>query len=69
MPFIQVKGKIISFETIGNGNKQRLIALFKDETGVMELLWFKGVKYQKESLLKPMLATLFLENHPSLTAK
>ena len=50
MPFIQVKGKIISFETIGNGNKQRLIALFKDETGVMELLWFKGVKFQKESL-------------------
>ena len=50
MPYIQAKGKIISVETVGTGNKQRLIALFKDETGVMELLWFKGVKYQKETL-------------------
>ncbi|MBN2774777.1 MAG: ATP-dependent DNA helicase RecG, partial [Prolixibacteraceae bacterium] len=50
MPYIQVKGKIISLETIGAGNKQRLVAHFGDETGWIELIWFKSIKYQKDSL-------------------
>lgn len=43
--YIQLKGKIIRFETIGAGHTQRLTALFADETGTIELVWFKGVKY------------------------
>ena len=50
MPYIQVKGKIVSVETIGEGNKQRLVARFKDDTGWIELIWFKGIRYQKENL-------------------
>ena len=50
MPYIQIKGKIKSVETIGAGNKQRLSALFYDETGSIELVWFRAIKWQKEHL-------------------
>ncbi len=51
MPYIQIKGKIRSMETIGTGNKQRLSAKFSDNTGNIELVWFRSVKWQKENLL------------------
>ena len=45
MPYIQLRGRIIGFEKAGEGRKQRLIAHFSDGTGVVDLVWFKGVKY------------------------
>jgi ATP-dependent DNA helicase RecG len=51
MPYIQIKGKIRSMETAGEGNKQRLTARFFDETGSIELVWFSAIKWQKEHLL------------------
>ncbi|MDA3954031.1 MAG: ATP-dependent DNA helicase RecG, partial [Bacteroidales bacterium] len=36
LPFIQLKGKIINFNTVGEGHKKRLIANFSDGTGVIE---------------------------------
>ncbi|NQU84410.1 MAG: DEAD/DEAH box helicase, partial [Mariniphaga sp.] len=59
MPFIQVKGKIVSLETVGVGNKQRLVARFRDDTGWLELIWFKGVKYQQENLKLNIEYTIF----------
>ena len=50
MPYIQIKGKIHNLETVGEGNKQRLTARFFDETGSIELVWFSGIKWQKENL-------------------
>jgi len=50
MPYIQVKGMIRSVETIGSGTKQRLSARFFDETGSIELVWFRAIKWQKENL-------------------
>lgn len=50
MPFIQVKGTIRSMETIGAGSKQRLSAKFSDETGTIELVWFRAIKWQKDHL-------------------
>lgn len=48
MPYIQVKGQILSFKTEGQKHKERLIAQFSDETGRLELIWFKGIKWIKE---------------------
>ena len=45
MPYIQLKGKILSFEQIGEGRRQRLLAHFSDGTGVADLVWFSGIKY------------------------
>ena len=50
MPYIQVKGMIRSVETIGSGAKQRLTAHFYDDTGSIELVWFRAIKWQKENL-------------------
>ena len=50
LAYIQVIGKIISFRTEGPPRKKRLIATFADQTGTLELLWFKGHKWIKESL-------------------
>lgn len=45
MPYIQLKGKIIGFETLGDGPQRRLVAHFTDGTGVIDLVWFRGIKY------------------------
>ncbi len=50
MPFIQLKGQIIKFEEKGQKNSKRLIAQFKDETGILELLWFKGTRWIKSGV-------------------
>jgi len=50
LPYIQVKGKIISMNTAGTGRAKRLMALFRDDTGVIELVWFQGVKWIMSSL-------------------
>jgi len=45
MPYIQLKGQILSFETFGEGRQRRLVAHFSDGTGVVDLVWFQGIKY------------------------
>ncbi|TYB79708.1 ATP-dependent DNA helicase RecG [Bizionia myxarmorum] len=47
---IQVIGKIIKFEEIAQARGKRLVATFQDETGSMELVWFRGQKWIRESL-------------------
>lgn len=49
-PF-QVKGKVISTEIIGEKHKQRFVAEFADETGIVELVWFQGVKWIQKKVL------------------
>src|SRR5574344_1905059 len=45
MPYIQIKGTILSFETLGEGRQRRLVAHFSDGTGIIDLIWFQGIKY------------------------
>ena len=45
MPYIQLRGKIVSYTTHGEGARRRLTALFSDGSGVIELVWFKGIRY------------------------
>jgi ATP-dependent DNA helicase RecG len=44
MPYIQLKGKIRHYEAIGDGHKRRLTAVFCDETGTIDLVWFQNIK-------------------------
>jgi ATP-dependent DNA helicase RecG len=50
MGFIQVKGQIIHFETLGTERSQRISATLHDDTGTLKLVWFKGLKWVKETL-------------------
>lgn len=46
MPFVQIKGRILSFEEFEMGpRKKRVVAHFTDDHGVMDLVWFSGTQY------------------------
>ena len=47
---IQIVGKITSLKTVQQKRGSRLVATFVDETGTMELVWFRSAKWIKESL-------------------
>lgn len=49
MPFIQIRGKIINYTSIGKGRGKRLTANFRDESGQIQLVWFKGAKWIPEN--------------------
>ncbi|NLX73283.1 MAG: ATP-dependent DNA helicase RecG [Bacteroidales bacterium] len=50
MQHIQLKGRVTSMRTVGEGRTKRLVAGFTDGSGTIELVWFKGLKYVKSSL-------------------
>ena len=45
LPYIQVVGRFQSFRLVGEGRAKRLSANFSDGTGILELTWFKGLKF------------------------
>lgn len=48
---VQIVGKIIHIKTVEFGKgKKRLSATFVDDTGEMELVWFQGIKWIRESI-------------------
>lgn len=59
MPYIQLRGEILNFETQGEGKGRRLIARFSDGTGIIELVWFKGIKFIIEKYKPGTEYTLF----------
>ncbi len=56
---IQLKGKIISTTTAGNGRNKRFIALFSDGLGSIELIWFNGVKWLSDYFQKEIEYIIF----------
>src|SRR6201987_1383694 len=52
LPYVQLKGKIIRTELLGEKFAKRFVAYFKDDTGVIELVWFQGAKWL-EGKFKP----------------
>ena len=48
--YIQVKGKITDKETVATGKNKRLVVGFADETGRVELVFFKGLKWIYDKL-------------------
>jgi len=47
---VQIIGKITHIKTVQQKRGSRLVATFIDETGTMEMVWFRGAKWIKESL-------------------
>lgn len=50
LPYVQLIGEFKSFKTIGIGRKSRLVGVFADETGTIEMVWFKGAQWIQKSL-------------------
>ncbi len=49
---MQFKGKLISLKQVGSAKSRggRLVGLLKDETGILELVWFKGIRWVASQL-------------------
>jgi ATP-dependent DNA helicase RecG len=47
---IQLKGVLRRLETMGDGRKKRLVGRFRDASGVIDLVWFKGARYVEKQL-------------------
>lgn len=50
MPYVQIRGRFVTFNTLGEGAKTRLVGLFSDGTATMEIVWFRRIKAIRESL-------------------
>ncbi len=50
LPHVQVQGVLSQFQELGKQRGKRLVAKLVDETGELELVWFKGVRWVKQQL-------------------
>jgi len=56
---VQLKGTITGVREIGTGRGKRLQASFQDQSGVIDLVWFKGVKWIKDKLTPGVLFRVY----------
>jgi len=59
LPYVQIRGHFIHFAETGKGRHNRLNAIFADETGEVEIVWFRGVKWIQEKLKRNVEYVLF----------
>ncbi len=45
LPYVQLRGQILNFQIIGTGKIQRATAYLNDGKGIVELVWFQGIKW------------------------
>ncbi len=50
MEFAQVKVVLLSLNIAGSGRAKRLVGLFRDSTGIMEMVWFQGITWVEKFL-------------------
>jgi len=51
LPYVQVIARITSKELLGDKRTKRLVIQAQDDTGVMELVWFQGIKWMEKTLI------------------
>lgn len=50
LPMLQLRGRFVTFNTLGEGAKMRLVGLFSDGTATIECVWFRGINHIKKKL-------------------
>jgi len=59
MPYVQVLARLINKEILGEKHTKRLVAHAKDDTGIIELVWFQGIKWIEKTLVPGKVYVLF----------
>jgi len=59
LAYVQVLARLIHMEIMGEKHARRLVAQAKDDTGVIELVWFQGVKWIEKYLAVGKVYVLF----------
>lgn len=47
---VQIRGVLRRLAVVGEGRKRRLVGQLRDESGVMDLVWFQGISWLEKSL-------------------
>lgn len=48
--YYQLRGHIVEIDFVGEKRTKRLVAKFRDSSGIIELVWFQGAKWMAEKL-------------------
>ncbi|HVX49414.1 MAG TPA: ATP-dependent DNA helicase RecG [Chitinophagaceae bacterium] len=48
--YIQVAGKLVHMEILGQKNARRLVAQLQDKSGTLELAWFQGIHWVQKTI-------------------
>jgi ATP-dependent DNA helicase RecG len=59
LPYVQVLARMISKEIVGEKQSRRLVARAKDDTGIIELVWFKGINWIEKTIIPGKVYILF----------
>ncbi|MBL0046780.1 MAG: ATP-dependent DNA helicase RecG [Bacteroidetes bacterium] len=50
LQYVQLRGRIVHYEVIGEKRGKRLVAKFRDATGILELVWFQSYQWWSNNL-------------------
>lgn len=59
LPAVQIIGRVISKEIIGEKNTKRLLVRLKDDTGIMEMVWFQSIRWMEKMVEIGMVYIVF----------
>jgi len=59
LPYVQVLARLTKFEILGEKHTKRLVAQAFDDTGVIELVWFQGIRWIEKTLITGKAYILF----------
>ncbi|MRG48191.1 ATP-dependent DNA helicase RecG [Chitinophaga sp. SYP-B3965] len=57
--FVQIRGRIVYMEVMGEKRSKRLVATLQDETGRIDLVWFQGWQWMEKSLRQNVVYLVF----------
>ncbi|MCO5935609.1 ATP-dependent DNA helicase RecG [Mucilaginibacter sp. RB4R14] len=59
MPYVQVLARVTRKELIGEKRTKRLVVQANDDTGIIELVWFQGIKWAEKMLIPGKVYVIF----------
>jgi len=62
--YVQLKGKIIDYKIMGEGKAKRLVGIFADNTGTIELIWFNSFQWIQKAV--PLNTNIVILGKPTL---
>ncbi len=59
LPYVQVLARIVNKQVVGEKHTKRLVVMAKDDTGLLELVWFKGINWIEKTIVPGQVYVVF----------
>lgn len=59
LPYVQVLARIVNKQVVGEKQARRLVVMAKDDTGLLELVWFKGINWIEKTIIPGQVYVVF----------